>query len=330
MFVLSLIAVTGIVAALLYQEQTRPASTKITKQPSIVPIVEKKPDSSQVLGNLVPPLEPYMVSQAASTTKPKKIVDKVATITAEAYLVGNLTTGEIYAKKGIEQAFAIASISKLFTADVLADYVASGTVSASTSIEITQPMLDVYGEQGELKLGDIYTVDELIYPMLLESSNDAAEALATTTGYEAFIKAMNSKASGLGLTHTNFADANGLSEKNISSAHDLFRFAQYLFNKGSDTLRITSSSSYDIASTTEHSAHHFVNINPFVGDPHFIGGKTGRTVAAKESMLSLFNYKMDGLIYPIAIITLRSDYGSRQFDSAMLFEEFLAKTSGAH
>jgi hypothetical protein len=81
----------------------------------------------------------------------------------------------------------------------------------------------------------------------------------------------------------------------------------------------------ELASTTEHGGHIFHTINPFPGDPHFIGGKTGRTIEARESMISLFSYPQGGKIYPIAIIVLRSDWSTREIDSGILFEQAVVK-----
>ena len=66
-------------------------------------------------------------------------------------------------------------------------------------------------------------------------------------------------------------------------------------------------------------------IQYFSLDPNFLGGKTGRTNIAKESMISIFKYTYDNVSYPIAVIVLRSNFQVREIDSSVLFEQFLQK-----
>jgi D-alanyl-D-alanine carboxypeptidase len=256
---------------------------------------------------------------------PKPITEKVEIssrplVSAEAYLVGNLDTGEIYIKHNEESVFPIASISKLITA-----MVSRRNMSRNQKITITQSMLDAYGEAGHLELGESFTMSELMYPLLLESSNDAAEALAQSYGYENFIKKMNVLTANLGMSKTAFQDASGLSPGNVSTAEDLFALARYIYLTEKPLLEITRKSVVNLASTTDHGPHTFHSINPFPLDPNFLGGKTGRTTEAKESMLSLFRYNKGLKSYPVAIIVLRSEFRDREIDSSILFEQFTQK-----
>ncbi len=254
------------------------------------------------------------VIKPVTTTAPKLI-------SAEAYLVKNLDTGQVYSSYNNRRVFPIASLSKLVTA-----VVAMKNIPANTKITITQEMLDSgYGEAGKMSAGEIFTVPELLYPLLLESSNDAAEALAKHYGYAEFIRKMNIFAAELGMSVTTFRDASGLSSGNTSNADNLFILAQYLYIKNKPILELTKTKTMILASTTEHSIHIFNTINPFPFDPNFIGGKTGRTNEAKESMISLFRYEHEGISYPVAVIVLRSDFKIREIDSSTLFEQFLKK-----
>lgn len=258
--------------------------------------------------------------------KPPPVVKPVVTsapklISAEAYLVKNLDTGQVYSSYNNRRVFPIASLSKLVTA-----VIATENIPANTKITITQEMLDSgYGEAGNLKVGEIFTVSELLYPLLLESSNDAAEALAKHYGYAEFIRKMNVFVAELGMSATTFRDASGLSSGNASNADNLFILAQYLYIKDKPLLELTKVKTMTLASTTEHGMHIFNTINPFPFDPNFMGGKTGRTNEAKESMISLFRYEHAGASYPVAVIVLRSDFKIREVDSNALFEQFLKK-----
>lgn len=268
-------------------------------------------------------MDPNVIERPVSVTQTPVPVAKPAPkplISAEAYLVGNLETGEVYIEHNSATVFPIASISKLITA-----MIATHVMDPQTKVTITEPMLEAYGDAGHLVLGESLTVSELLYPLLLESSNDAAEALAQSFGYNSFISSMNSFVKELGMNSTSFRDASGLSSGNISNARDLFSLGRYLYASERPLLDLSRQMRYELASSTEHGGHVFVTINPFPGDPHFIGGKTGRTTEAKESMISLFSYSLGEKTYPLAIIVLRSDFSNREVDTSTLFEQAFAK-----
>jgi D-alanyl-D-alanine carboxypeptidase len=144
-------------------------------------------------------------------------------ISSLSYLVADLDSGKVLLSQNINQQLPIASITKLMTA-----IVADETLGLDTRTTITKDAINTYGTQGELRKGETYSVLELFYPLLLESSNDAAEALAYTKNRTSFITNMNGKAKSIGLLNTNFDDASGLSSNNISTVTDLFRLTQYI------------------------------------------------------------------------------------------------------
>lgn len=276
---------------------------------------------------VAPPIESPIVSipKPAAPIKPL-----VPAITAESYLIGDLETGEVYVSKLPGKVVPIASISKLMSALTAEDMNEQGILRADADVIITEKMLEPYGAEGALAVGEVYAAKDLQYPLLLESSNDAAQALAEASGYDHFIASMKLRAREIGMMHTSFEDPSGLSDQNISNATDLFAFARHLYKNEPKILELSRTATADLASTTLRAAHHYTNTNPFVGDPHYIGGKTGRTSAARESMLSLFNYTVGTKTYPIVVIVLRSDYNSRQIDSSLLFEQFFLKVDGAY
>ena len=259
-------------------------------------------------------LEPEKVKQQAESQLKAKPSKNLELITSEAYLVGDLDTGEVYLEYNTNSVFPIASLSKLFTA-----VVSERLIKKEDKITIIQPMLDAYGEAGGLVLNEKYTIDELLHPLLLESSNDAAEAMAQFIGYDKFIPAMNSLVLELGMKKTSFKDASGLSSANISNVSDLFSLAKYYYKNEKDILEITKKKEMDFATTTDHGSHHLISINPFVVYEPFLGGKTGRTKEARESMISLFNVKTDKKTFRVAIILLRSDMGEREMDTERIW-----------
>lgn len=280
--------------------------------------IQLLPNIPVVRDNMIPLISPLTTSPVVKKPVPKPEVS------ADSYIVGNLVTGKIYFSLAPDKAMPIASVSKLMTA-----FIASEIVPTSTPIKITEKMLEPEGTTGNLRVGETYSFNEIMYPMLLESSNDAAQAIAISTGYDKFISPMDAVAQEIGMTKTIFSDPSGLSEGNISTARDLFSFARYLYTHDSGILAITRLAHFDLATSTEHDGHSYTNTNPFVGDPRFIGGKTGRTDAARETMLSLFNSTVENpethasTTYPIAVIILHSDFGVREQDTTFLLNKFI-------
>ena len=81
-----------------------------------------------------------------------------------------------------------------------------------------------------LREGEVLTIQELLYGLMLSSGNDAAVALAIYCGgtVEGFAELMNDKARVLGLCNTHFENPNGLdSPGHYSTARDLAKLAAY-------------------------------------------------------------------------------------------------------
>ena len=218
------------------------------------------------------------------------------TVQSEAYLVGDLDTGEIILQKNKDQKFPIASVSKLFTAIVSAEKQNQDEVT-----QISAQALQTEGENGELYLGQKIKVKDLIYPMLLESSNDAAEAIAEYSGRHTFIEQMNQKVQDLEMTATSFVDPSGLSEKNQSTASDLFKFTQYLKTAKPDLLQLTTNKSYNNKNQT------WFNTSQFLDLAGYLGGKRGYTSPAMQTALSAFTIPLgESGNRNLGIIVLRS------------------------
>jgi D-alanyl-D-alanine endopeptidase (penicillin-binding protein 7) len=128
---------------------------------------------------------------------------------------------------------------------------------------------------------------------------------------------MRSYAWEVGMPNSFFADPSGISPQNVASAQDLFGLAKYLVNFRPDILQRTRIMGASFATTTSHGSHVITSTHPFVGDPRFIGGKTGRTEAAGETMLTILNIDDQ----PIAFIILGARYGSRESDTRILLGE---------
>ncbi len=222
--------------------------------------------------------------------------NKQPNVKAESFLVGDLDTGEIILQKNIDQKYPIASVSKLFTATISTE-----NQDQNALTKVSARALNTEGENGELHLGQKIKISDLIYPLLLESSNDAAEVLAENSGRETFINEMNQKVQDLGMSATSFADPSGLSALNQSTASDLFKFAKYLKTEKSDLLEKTTDKSYNNKNQT------WFNTSQFLDLPGYLGGKRGYTSHALQTALSIFTLPLSETgNRNLVIIVLRS------------------------
>jgi len=249
--------------------------------------------------------------QATTTAAvPKK--DSGSSISAQAYLVGNVETGKIYIERRGSSVLPVASMSKLITAVAAID-----TLASTTIVSISQEQMNVASDTSRLSAGEKFTMSELLYPLLLSSSNVAAEALSTTSDRTMFMQLMTTYAFEIGMPSTFFADPSGINPHNVSSARDFFALARYLYTSRPDILSITRIPHLAEATTSDHGGHDFTSTHPFVNDPNFIGGKTGRTDAAGETMLTII--RMEDM--PLAFIVLGSRNGGREADTRILISQ---------
>jgi len=147
----------------------------------------------------------------------------LSTLTADAWMLIDDSTGCIISEKNADEPRPMASITKMMTC-----LLALENGQMGDTIEITQ---DVYiAKDSRVKLGDKYTMRNLIDEMMLVSDNDAAYALAKHLGGDTlrFYDMMNEKAAYLGMTNTHFANPNGVPNlNNYSTASDLVRLSRY-------------------------------------------------------------------------------------------------------
>lgn len=128
-------------------------------------------------------------------------------------------TGKILYAKNEHNQYEPASTTKVMTALVVLDKV---KLTDEVTIGENPPLVD--GSAIGIQKGEVYTVEELMLGLLLESGNDCAEALAeyVAGSNEEFAKLMNAKAKELGALNTNFKNPSGLHEDgHVTTAYDL-------------------------------------------------------------------------------------------------------------
>jgi poly-gamma-glutamate synthesis protein (capsule biosynthesis protein) len=192
--------------------------------------------------------------------------------------VGDLDTKDMILEKNQDSKLPIASLSKLMTAAISKE-----VQDPAAIITVSKRAIAAYGGNGNLLLNEKIKAADLLYPLLLESSNDAAEALAESVGRDSFILKMNQKAEILEMTSTSFSDPSGLSPENRSTALDLFKFSEYLKKNLPVLLQISALKSY------KDTDHIWFSNNQFLNFPGYQGGKRGYTDEAGQTALALFS-----------------------------------------
>ncbi|MEK7136075.1 MAG: hypothetical protein AAB821_00565, partial [Patescibacteria group bacterium] len=151
-------------------------------------------------------------------------------------------------------------------------------------------------------------VVELFYPLLIESSNDSAEALTGFLGRDKTISLMNEKAEHLFMSDTVFADPSGIGEENISTARDLYLLGRYIKNNRRPILDITKGKAVTSFGPVRFDVKQMENKNEFAKDTDFIGGKSGYLDEAKNTGLFLFKVDIEGESREVAIVVLKSEH----------------------
>ena len=210
-------------------------------------------------------------------------------ITAESAIVMSFSSndeqGNILFKTNIDQFLPIASLTKIMTAIIALENFASEEV-----IKVSKNSVLTLGDKGGLIRGEELTVKDLLYIMLMESSNDAAMALANDNprlDYYQFLNLMNSKAQELGLENTYFLDPVGLNSKNKSTALELAKLTNHALSFPV-LWEILKTSELTIYSIDNKFSHNLLNTNQLLDKIPFLkGGKTGYTEEAGECMLTV-------------------------------------------
>lgn len=209
-----------------------------------------------------------------------------------------LDTREILYAKNIHDRLYPASTTKIMTALVALE---QGDLDAQATVSKEAITFHESGvSTAKLKEGDVLTLRQLLYGLLVVSANDAANVIAgmTAGSIDQFVVLMNEKAVQIGATNTHFVNPNGLhDEEHYTTAYDLYLMFQEAM-KYDLFLEILQAPSYDVsylsADGTEVTAS-WASSNLFTkGDvtvPDGVsaaGGKTGTTSAAKNCLVQLF------------------------------------------
>ena len=146
-------------------------------------------------------------------------------ISSESAILIDSSTGDILFEKNAHKSMYPASTTKVMTAILTLE---NTNLNDRIIIDKETPFTD--GSRIYVKEGEKFTVEQLLYSLMIESANDSATALAKhiSGSVEEFAKLMNKRAKELGALNTNFTNPHGLPDKkHISTAYDLAMISKY-------------------------------------------------------------------------------------------------------
>lgn len=146
-------------------------------------------------------------------------------ISARKAILVDATTGRVLYEKDADCRSLIASTTKIMTALIVCEQ-----CNVLDRMQIPKEAVGIEGSSIYLKEGEVLTLQDLLYGLMLHSGNDAAVALAIYCGgtVEGFAQMMNDKARLLGMQNTHFVNPSGLDHpEHYSTARDLAILASY-------------------------------------------------------------------------------------------------------
>lgn len=266
-------------------------------------------------------------STPADTSDPAFSVDATAAMLVE------MNSGTVVYEKNADDKVYPASLTKIMTC-MLALELCKDLAEEVTVTESALAGLDPDGSTASLQVGEVLTMEDLLYCIMLPSANDACCVVAEHLGgtIDAFVEKMNEKAQALGCTGTHFANPDGLhDDDHYTTARDLRLITEAALQN--ETFRtIVSTAVYEVPATNlsdkriVHTTNYLMStaINPDYYYEKAKGVKTGYTSKAGRCLISTVK---QGDVYYLSIVTgcktIVNDDGSVVYDSFVQTKKLL-------
>lgn len=243
-------------------------------------------------------------------------------IQADGGIVMDADTGTVLFGKNMDQQYYPASITKILTALIVLERCDLDEMVSFSHDDVYN--VEAGSSSAGIDEGDVLTVRDCLYALMLASANESANALAChiSGSREAFAELMNQKAQSLGCTGSHFSNPSGLNDENhYTTAHDMALIAREAI-KNPEFLTINGTRSYKLAPTKRTpeggyvaNHHKMLNKNESVYYPGAFAGKTGYTSLAGNTLVTCA--KKDGMTL-IAVVL--NGHQSHYSDTKALFD----------
>ena len=227
----------------------------------------------------------WFPSEKKRDTKLKKL-----DVTAKSAISYELNTDTLLFDKDTDEKLPIASLTKVMTAIVTLE-----TMDLDKQVTVSEHAATIGENVMGLSTGETLSVEELLYGLILNSGNDAAEVLAEESPYgrDEFVFIMNKKAESLGLSNTRFSNASGLEGdgRQYSTVKDLLILTRYALTFP-EFAKIAATYEHEIPATSTHKYFLLYNqTNLLTTYPGVKGVKTGYTDEAGLCLITYLEYK---------------------------------------
>ncbi len=206
-------------------------------------------------------------------------------VIGKAWIIGDLTSGQLLASHKADERFEPASLTKLMTAYVVFSAVREKKLSLEQQVNVSPRALKVAGGRMYLDGRKPVTADDLIRGVVIQSANDASIALAEAVAgnEEAFARLMNREASRLGLKNTRFMNSTGLPDaQHYSTARDLYLLTAALIRDfPNEYAQYYSKKEFSYNNISQPNRNRLLWVDPSVD-----GVKTGHTEAAGYCLIA--------------------------------------------
>lgn len=254
--------------------------------------------------------------------------EKAPKIIGKSAIVIDVETGDVLYEKNPSVKHYPASITKCMTAlVVLENRKLDDTVKFS---EEALSSIESGSSAAYIKPGEIMTVEESLYVMMLHSANDVAHGLAYDIGgnLSGFAQMMNEKAKQLGCTNTNFVNASGLhNENHYTTAADMAKIAQAAYHQKT-LLKIMETVQYKQPATNlTNNVRTWINGNRMIreGSEYYyepcLGGKTGYTMTAGGTLVTYA--KIQNRV--LACVILKSKNSATAYEDSIKLYDYVGK-----
>lgn len=247
--------------------------------------------------------------------------DAALNVSAPSVLLMEASTGTVIYEKNSHEVLHPASITKIMTLILIFDAISSGQISLTDTVTVSEYAASMGGSQVFLEPGETQTVDTMLKCISVASANDACVAMAELiAGSESeFVRQMNERAKGLGMTDTSFVNCCGLdTDGHMTTAFDVALMSRELITKYPEIHNYCTIWMENITHTTAKGTSEFglTNTNKLIRQYEYATGlKTGSTSLAKYCVSA--TAKKDDMEL-IAVVMAAPDYKVRFSDATTL------------
>jgi D-alanyl-D-alanine carboxypeptidase (penicillin-binding protein 5/6) len=251
-------------------------------------------------------------------------------VAAKAWLLLDVSSGQLIASQAANDRFEPASLTKLMTAYIAFAAIKNKQLTLTQAIPVSEKAWRAQGSRMFIDPKNPVTVEELLRGMIVQSGNDACIALseAIAGSEESFAQLMNKEAARLGMKNTHFTNSNGLPDpQHYSSAQDLALLASALIRDFPEFYaQLYSMKEYRYNNITQQNRNRLLWL-----DPNVDGMKTGFTDNAGYCLVASAKRgprRLLSVVLGTASDSMRAqesqkllNYGFQFYDNVRLYEK---------